>query len=506
MFEEKELLNWQNPEKMSTIVEVFLNAAEHNGERVFSLDEDLSLTYEEAKISIVALASEIKPSVEGLDVALLVGNGSIFLITYLAVLYCGGRPALINPVIPTKVGRKLLEELKPSIVITDHDQPFASDALIIDTDKIKSLKVSNNKVDCHKASSDEIATYFYSGGTTGIPKRVIYTHKKMLAAAARMAWGWPVNDGEVWLPIAPFTHIYGFLMGVCCPLQSASSIIMPVKFHPELVLELIEKHKVTVLGGGPPAIYQALLADEKFEKRDLSSLHTCPGGGAPFPIAVHQQWEKATKLKIFEGYGMTEIAPISVNTQKYGQKLGSAGKSVPDTDIEIVDVDTGVQLMPAGEAGEIRVRGPHMMAGYCNNPTETKQILRDGWVYTGDIGEIDAEGFLTITDRKKDLIIFNGFNVFPREVEEAVLMNPLVASVCVVGLPNERSGEIVVALLTLKKTSEISVAEIIRHCKEHLVAYKIPKTVLIIEKMPLTPAGKIDKMVMRALAQELIAN
>ncbi len=243
MVQDIKILNWQESEQASTIVEIFLNSANNNKNRLFSKDQEISLTYEEAENAILSLASEIKLIVEDLDVALLVVNNSIFFITYLAVVYCGGRPALINPIMPIKVGKKLLQELNPSLVISDHDQAFVNDALVIDINKIKSLKVSKDKIDCHKASPDEIATYFYSGGTTGIPKRVIYTHKKMLSAAARMAWGWPVGDGEIWLPIAPFTHIYGFLMGVCCPLQSASSIIMLEKFHLNLFSILLKKIK-----------------------------------------------------------------------------------------------------------------------------------------------------------------------------------------------------------------------------------------------------------------------
>jgi len=215
---------------------------------------------------------------------------------------------------------------------------------------------------------------------------------------------------------------------------------------------------------------------------------------------VHRRWKEATGLTIHEGYGMTEIAPIAVNTDLAGTKPGAAGKPVPDTQVEIVDLDSGLKVLPPGVAGEVRVRGPHMMAGYADDRKETAIILRDGWVYTGDIGVIDMDGFLTLTDRKKDVIFYKGFNVFPREIEEVLVAHPAVAQACVVGRPDERAGEIAVAYVTA--AGGCDEAALLAHCQQNLVAYKVPGIIRIETALPLTAAGKLDRMALRARAKE----
>jgi len=242
-------------------------------------------------------------------------------------------------------------------------------------------------------------------------------------------------------------------------------------------------------------IYQALLSVDKFEKKLVPKLRVCPGGGAPFPMAVHKIWQDRIGVPIYEGYGMTEIAPISVNTVEKGTKLGSVGKAVPDTRIEIVDIETGKQVLGAGEIGEIRVKGPHMMSEYVGNQKETTQTIKDGFIYTGDIGVIDNKGFLSITDRKKDVIFVKGFNVFPREIEEELMSLPNVASVCVVAKQDDRSGETPVAFITLK--SQLDVSMLKKHCEETLLPYKVPSDFIVLESLPLTPAKKIDRAALK---------
>ena len=288
----------------------------------------------------------------------------------------------------------------------------------------------------------------------------------------RMEWGWPTRPNENWLVVAPFTHIYGFLTGVTNPLLKSGTVFIPDTFDPNLVVEKLSSEEITIFGGGPPAIYQALLSVEKLEKSQIPYLRVCPGGGAPFPVAVHKLWQEKTGIPIYEGYGMTEIAPISVNTVQNGTRMGSAGKAVPDTVIEIVDIESGRQVLSPGETGEIRVKGPHMMLEYEGNAQETEMTIKDGFIYTGDIGVLDSEGFLSITDRKKDVIFVKGFNVFPREIEEQLLNQENVTSVCVVGKKDERSGETPVAFVTLKNNIDVSILK--TFCKETLLPYKVP--------------------------------
>lgn len=495
------LMNWRRSAPAGSLVDVFEQGAASHPGRLFISDKHLRLSWGDVLGALRGFSAEYGERIHGRDVAMFMSNGSYFLITYLAVLYSGGRPALFNAAMPRKSGQKLMEALAPEAIFADHFLEFDPAAVIVTADRVRQWIAGDGGAPSHCGRDDEPATYFYSGGTTGTPKRILYTHRKIVSAGERMQWGWPLMPADVFLPIAPFSHIYGFLAGICLPLQCGGSSIVPERFHPADVLDLIERERVTVLGGGPPAVYQALMADPDLPTRDLSSLRVCPGGGAAFPLEVHRRWQALTGLKIHEGYGMTEVAPIAVNTEEKGHRPGTVGKPVPDTDIDIVDIETGTRSLSRGEAGEIRVRGPHTMPGYCSNPEETALVLRDGWVHTGDIGVIDEEGFLTITDRKKDVIIHKGFNVFPREVEEAVISHPAVAGVCVVGAPDERSGEIVVAFVALGKGADVTPEEICQNCKQYLVGYKLPGRIEFLEALPLTPAGKVDRMALRERAR-----
>jgi len=496
------LLNWRHPEPARNLIDLLEDSADKFPNFRYCSSSGLRLGYADTLCAVRGFAGKYQSEIEGKKVAIFMANSPFFLITYLGVLYSGGVPALLNAATPARTGAALMEELSPALAFSDHPLPFDGSAALVDAAAVAEWIAADQEASSRCGAGDEPATYFYTGGTTGVPKRVIYTHHKILRAGERMQWGWPLRQGEVFLPIAPFSHIYGYLMGVCMPLQCAGGSVIPSRFKPSEILDLLEREKVTVLGGGPPAIYQALLADPTLSSRDLRSLRVCPGGGAPIPVEVHRRWKDATGLTIFEGYGMTEIAPIAVNTVDAGHLAGAAGKPVPDTQIEIVDLETGTVPQPAGRPGEIRVRGPHMMAGYCNNPEESAQALRDGWIYTGDVGVIDGDGFLVITDRKKDVILFNGFNVFPREVEEALIAHPDVSSASVVGAPDERTGEIVVAYVTCREGTSPTSEDLIEHCREYLVAYRLPGRIVQIGMLPLTAAGKVDRKALRVLAEQ----
>jgi long-chain acyl-CoA synthetase len=320
-----------------------------------------------------------------------------------------------------------------------------------------------------------------------------------------MEYNWPTRtSGEVWLPIAPFTHIYGFLQGVLGPVSARATAVIPERFKPEHVVELMAEHRVTVFGGGPPAIYAGVLAAPGLAGADLSALRVCPAGGAPMPVELHERWRRATGLEVHEGYGMTEMAPISGTTELTGVRPGSVGKAMPCNEVQVVDLETGTRALPPGERGEVRVRGPHMMKGYRNRPDETAQVVRDGFIHTGDIGHLDADGFLFITDRKKDVVLVKGFNVFPREVEEALYAHPGVAAAGVVGVPDARTGgERLVAYVVPRADSggALTEAGIAAHLAERLVGYKCPDDIRIVEALPMTGAQKLDRIALRGMAR-----
>ncbi|MGB0505498.1 MAG: class I adenylate-forming enzyme family protein [Pikeienuella sp.] len=478
-----------------TVAGVFKAAVELSPDAVYCKNAQDSLTYSQAAGAIQTLADELRPEVKGRSVALILPNSHAFLIAYFATLFAGGTPALINHAHPTATIDKLLADLGAAVAISDVDRASIKTRILGDSLIDELVKPVDLTTLIDPGCGTDIAAIMYSGGTTGLPKQVPHSNAAIIATMERGDWGWRTGSNEIWLPVAPFTHIYGFLMGLTNPIIRAGATVIPERFHPDLIVDLLLDEKVTIFGGGPPAIYQAIMSSGKFAEASFPNLRICPGGGAPFPLEVHRRWSEATGLAIYEGYGMTEIAPISINTETYGVKPGSAGKAVPDTTIEIVDLDTGETVLGTGEPGEIRVKGPHMMTGYEGNPEETKIALRHGYVYTGDIGILDEEGFLIITDRKKNVIFVSGFNVFPREVEEMLLTHPAVSGACVVGREHERSGEEPVAFVTLR--SEASADDITEFARENLIAYKVPGEVNILEAMPLTPAGKVDRIALQ---------
>lgn len=474
-----------------TVASAFKAAVENAPDALYCKSTAGALSYAQAAGAIQSLADELRNDVRGRVVALILPNSPAFLIAYFATLFAGGRPALINHGHPEATLVKLLGNLDAAVILSDREHAGAKTHILNDTVLNDLLAPVDLTRLAGPGGPDDVAAIMFSGGTTGLPKQVPHTNAAIVGTMERGDWGWRTREGEVWLPVAPFTHIYGYLMGLTNPIIRAGAVVIPERFQPDLIVDLLECEGVTIFGGGPPAIYQAVMASKKFNEAAFPDLRICPGGGAPFPMDLHRRWEAATGLKIYEGYGMTEIAPISINTEAHGVLPGSAGKAVPDTVIEIVDLETGDKILPTGEAGEIRVKGPHMMTGYTGNPEETEITLRHGYVYTGDIGTLDSDGFLTITDRKKNVIFVSGFNVFPREIEELLLTHPAVSGSCVVARAHERSGEVPVAIVTLR--SDATEADILAFCRENLIAYKMPEKVIVLSQMPLTPAGKVDR-------------
>ena len=480
-----------------TILDLLFRAAKNNPSKTYCKSVDHEFTYQQFISAIIKLSSEISSKkLNNEYIGILLPNSILFLISYFAVLNSGNTPALLNFLLPEIALGKLLDDLQPSLVLSNK-KLSEYECLTLEIQDYLDIELSDIEEINHSRLGNDVGAVLFSGGTTGIPKQINHSHKCITSMVDRMEWGWPTRPNENWLVVAPFTHIYGFLTGVTNPLLKSGTVFIPEAFDPKLIVEKLSSENITVFGGGPPAIYQALLSVDRFENSQIPHLRVCPGGGAPFPVAVHKMWQEKTGIPIYEGYGMTEIAPISVNTVRSGTKLGSAGKAVPDTVIEIVDIETGRKVLNCGEIGEIRVKGPHMMLEYEGNPKETKTTIRDGFIYTGDIGVLDSKGFLSITDRKKDVIFVKGFNVFPREIEEQLMSQENVSSVCVVSKQDNRSGETPVAFITLNSQIDVSIFK--KYCEDTLLPYKVPSDFIILESLPLTPAKKVDRAALKKM-------
>jgi long-chain acyl-CoA synthetase len=474
----------------------------------------VSLTYREMGRAVATLARRLAPIVKpGEVVALVLPNSIEFHIAYFAALKALAAPALLNPLYPAIQLSRLLRKVSPRAVlcapatrdmVTDLADDLSIPGVIcLGQETIRDLVApAEAPFGLRTATPTDPGALLFSGGTTGVPKVVEQTHGRLVSSVRCIEHIWPMRaDREVFLPIAPFTHIYGFLMGVLVPLSARGETVIPERFQSEHIVELLARHHVTSFGGGPPAIYAGLLAASNLSGADLSALTLCPAGGAPFPVELMERWRRATRLQIYEGYGMSEMAPISATTAASGVRPGSVGKPAPGVEVQVVDLETGVRQLPSGQRGELRVRGSHMMTGYRDQPDETAQTIRDGFIYTGDIGYLDEDGFLFISDRKKDVVFVKGFNVFPREVEEAIHTHQSVGMVGVVGVPDARTGgERLVAFVVPRTGEKVNAAEIFAHCVSQLVGYKCPTEVRVVAQLPVTGAQKLDRMALRRTA------
>ena len=337
----------------------------------------------------------------------------------------------------------------------------------------------------------------YTGGTTGTSKGAMLSHRNIVVNNAQMRhWYFVAREGqETFISVLPFFHSYGMAAALSLPLSLGATLILIPRYVPKDVLKAVEHAKATFLPG-IPAIYASLNAYKDIKKYDVSSVAYCISGSAPLPDTVLNDFERLTGGIIIEGYGLTEASPVTHCNAIGKRKIGSIGLPVPDTDCKIVDIDTGTEV-PPGEEGELCIRGPQVMQGYWQKPEETAQVIRDGWLYTGDIARMDEEGFFYIVERKKDMIISEGYNVYPREIDEFLMTHPSVRDAAVIGVPDELRGEKVIAYVILKEGCSATQEEIIKYCRDNLAKYKIPKKIIFKDELPKTLVGKVLRRVLR---------
>ncbi len=349
-------------------------------------------------------------------------------------------------------------------------------------------------------SPGDVALFQYTGGTTGIPKGAILTHRNLVVNAVQSrAWLNLRNEGEaVILAVIPFFHVYGMTTAMNLGILIGAEQILLPKFHTKEVLRFIAKYRPQIFPG-IQAMYLAIAHYPKIHRYDLSSLTVALSGAGPLMHEVQEQFESLTKARIVEGYGLSEASPVTHANPIFGnRKVGSIGLPWPDTDARIVDIETGMNVLPMGEAGELVVRGPQVMKGYWNKPGETAEALRKGWLHTGDIAKMDEDGYFSIVGRIKDMIKTVGENVYPREVEEVLYTHRKVKEAAVVGLPNEEYlGEKIKAYIVLKEGETATAEEIIEYCRDQLSKFKVPKEIEFRDQLPKTLVGKVLRRVLK---------
>lgn len=355
---------------------------------------------------------------------------------------------------------------------------------------------------------ENLGALLYTGGTTGVSKGVMLSHANLSCNVQQfVAWFPGLKPGEERLvgtfPIfhtAGFTAIQNFIIW-----QGWENIMIP-RPEPKGLIEILKKEKPGWLPG-VPTIFVGLLAEPEFRNMDLSFIRGFFSGAAPLAADTLRDLKDLTGATMCEVYGMTETTPIATVTPWGGTiKPGSVGIPVSDTDVKIVDLETGEQELDTGEEGEIAIKGPQVMKGYYKRQEETGKVLRDGWFYTGDIGCFDEDGYLRVVDRKKDMVIAGGYNIYPVEIDNVLMEHPKILHACVVGVPHEYRGETLKAFVLLNKGESMTKEELIRYCKENLAAYKVPKSVEFVEELPLSTVGKVLRRKLKDLEMEKRSN
>ncbi len=344
-----------------------------------------------------------------------------------------------------------------------------------------------------------VAVFQYTGGTTGTPKAAMLTHRNLVANILQTnTWNTTRVEGkEVIVAAIPFFHIYGLTVGLLMGLADGATVVIQTRPEVGELLGLIDRYRPTQFPG-VPALYQALARRTDLDRHDIRSIKFCLSGSAPLPGAVQRRFEAATGGRLLEGYGLTEASPVThANPTEGERRPGSIGLPLPDTDQRIVDPWDGSRSLAVGEIGELAVRGPQVMLGYYRQPEETAGVLQDGWLRTGDLARLDADGYAYIVDRKKDMINVGGLKVYPREVEEVLLEHPAVADAAVVGVPDEAHGEVPKGFVVRKPGVSVGADELIAFVRSKIAHYKAPRSIEFRDALPRSGVQKVLRRVLR---------
>ncbi|QHS22438.1 long-chain fatty acid--CoA ligase [Virgibacillus sp. MSP4-1] len=478
---------------------------------------DRTYTYEQLGDSIQTMAAALYNMgiSKGDRVALMLPNCPQYPISYYAALTCGAIIVQINPMYKSSELLHVLNDTETEAIIA-LDQTISLIEAIKDKTSLKTIVDVSFENDCKFNSllenkglpvpdipiepKEDIAVLQYTGGTTGRSKGAMLTHYNLVANTLQSTATSEVKTNlgeERILAISPLFHVYGMTSAMNLNFKIGGNLILVPKFDVEQVAEVIEETKPTIFPG-VPTMYNALLNYYKEHHFDLSVLKTCISGSAPLPVEMLNSFNELSGTTVAEGYGLSEASPVTHRNPVAGlQKAGSIGIPIPNTDAKIVDSATGEDTLPVGEVGELVVKGPQIMKGYWGLPEETKQVLKDEWLSTGDLARMDEDGFFYIVGRKKELIIASGYNVYPIEVEDVLYTHPNVLEVAVIGVPDRYRGETIKAVVVCKENTSLTEEEVIEHCRKELAAYKVPRIVEFADELPKTAVGKILKRALK---------
>lgn len=496
------------------VCDFMLRSAENFAGRTAVIFQDKEISYAELAKRVGCLAAGFKSLgiVAGEYVAILMSNHLEFITAYWALNFVGAPVVPINPLLKKPEINHILQDSKAVAIITT--SPFARlihtlkeqlpdlrNIIVVGEksaqDQIDYRKLLSFKPDLSRPPLEEndVSACLFTSGTTGKPKGVMLTHKNLVFDTEAVTKAIGVDCRERYLGVLPFYHAFAGTVCILVPACTGASVVVMERFLPRVVVENIKKHQVTIFPA-VPAMYAAILqAAKNVDPKDLASLRMFVSGGSAMPLEMMRTLEELYGIIVLEGNGPTETSPISYVNRLELRKPGSVGPPLPGVQVSIVD-ENGREV-PKNTVGEIIVKGDNVMKGYLNQPEATAQAIRDGWFYTGDLGMMDEDNYVYIVDRKKDLIIVGGFNVYPREVEEVLYNHPAVAEAAVVGIPDKMRGEVPKAFIALKPGYKVTAREIINYCRNNLADYKCPRQVEFRDELPKGPNGKILKRVLK---------
>lgn len=490
----------------ATLTYRFLETCDKFGNNTAIIDDTGSLTYAElcaAAKKMAALLTELTPQQ---NIGILLPTCKEFSIAYFATLLMGKTPvplnflmspaqlsyvikdAFLDTVITISPFRNLVEgQINHCVCLDEIKAPIRKSQASASTNKFVHATQLSRLV----GSPEDTAVLLYTSGTTANPKGVILTHKNILSVIDGVAPSFKFTHEDVILGVLPLFHSFALTVTLALPVCFGAKVVYITRFSGPRVLELIEKHKITIVAA-IPSMFRVMLRTLESSKYDLSSVRLYATGGEPLPRDIIEDFSAVSLIPLFEGYGLTEASAIvSVNLpDKY--KASTAGQPLPNIDVRIVDENHNP--LPPNTDGEIWIKGPSVMGGYHNLPRHTNEVLtKDGWLKTGDIGRLDADGFLKITGRKKDLIIISGESVSPNEIEETLALHPEVHEVAVMGVPDKTRGEVPKAYISLAKDATLSENDLKDFCRNKPPHYKIPRYFEFRENLPKGTTGKILK-------------
>jgi long-chain acyl-CoA synthetase len=466
--------------------------------------DDVELSYKLLDGASAHIAGMLREKgVEAGDrVGIMLPNVPYFPGIYYGILRLGAVVVPMNPLLKGREVEFYLKDPEAKVMFAWHDfaeaaekgaEAAGAEAILVKPGEFEDLVGQADAVtEVADRDGEDTAVILYTSGTTGTPKGAELTHDNLMSNVETILDTLiQIQDDDVVLGALPLFHSFGQTCGLNSCMKAGGTLTMLPRFDPDKALEIIERDRVTIFQG-VPTMYVAMLHSDKADSADTSCLRLCVSGGSAMPGEVLRAFEKKFGCKVLEGYGLSETSPVaSFNHPDRERKVGSIGTPVAGVEMRVVDDDGGD--VEQGEVGEIVIKGPNVMKGYWRKDDATAEAIKDGWFYTGDMAKVDEEGFFFIVDRKKELIIRGGYNVYPREVEEALYEHPAVQEAAVVGVPDDKMGEEVGAAVVLKDGEDVSVDDLRDFVKGEVASYKYPRKIWIVDELPKGPTGKILK-------------